>query len=193
MMELLWNNSNEQSITPLERDYHTMNADFIYRLSIAACLIAVSSVGGPSSLMASDLGTRQGTLWHPYLQWTVVNPTWRGNAFDVLATVEFKHYLSGERRLTEMFYAGGQSWAFRFTGTKPGIWSFVTSSVDRDLRGHTGKVIIAPNRRAGAHGFLKKFGSKWGWEGTENVFVPQMVMWDYVTGSNNPRVFYNKP
>ena len=42
-----------------------MNADFLYRLSITACLIAVSAVGGPASSLAADLGTMQGTQWYP--------------------------------------------------------------------------------------------------------------------------------
>jgi hypothetical protein len=92
-----------------------------------------------------------------------------------------------------MYFAGGNSWKFRFTGTKLGTWSFTTSSEDGDLHGHTGRVMIAPNPRAGAHGFLKNLGGKWGWEGTETVFVPQLVMWDYIVGSNSPAVFHNKP
>ncbi|MHC4400915.1 MAG: DUF5060 domain-containing protein [Planctomycetota bacterium] len=170
-----------------------MNAELLYRLTGAACLIAVSAAGGPASLMAADLGTIQGTQWSPYLQWTVVNPTSSGNAFDVRATVEFTHHPSGETRRTEMFFVGGRSWAFRFTGTRLGTWSFVTSSEDEDLRGHTGKVMIAPNHRVDVHGFLEKSGSKWGWEATENVFVPQLVMWDYIAGGNIPRVSHNKP
>ncbi len=157
-----------------------------------ACIVAVC-VFSPVSSMAADLGTMQGTQWSPYLQWTLANPNWNGNAFDVQATVEFTHKASGEKRRTEMFFVGGKSWAFRFTGTKLGVWSFTTSSEDEDLRGHTGKVMIAPNPRADAHGFLKKFGGKWGWQGTENVFVPQLDMWDYITGSNSPHVFYDKP
>jgi len=170
-----------------------MNAEFSYRLAGAALLIALSVGGRPMPSIAADLGTTEGTQWSPYLQWTVVNPTFSGNAFDVLATVEFTHHPSGESRRTEMFYAGGKTWAFRFTGTKRGAWSFVTSSEDEDLRGHTGNVIIVPNPRADAHGFLRNFGSKWGWEGTESVFVPQLVMWDYIVGSNSPRVFHAKP
>lgn len=158
-----------------------------------SCFIAIFVAVGPAFLMAADLDTMQGTQWSPYLQWTVVNPTWSGNAFDIQATVEFTHHPSGDMRRTEMFFVDGKSWAFRFTGTRLGMWSFVTSSEDKDLRGHTGKVMIAPNPRSDAHGFLKKFGSKWGWEATENAFVPQLVMWDYVTGSNSPRVFHNKP
>ncbi len=170
-----------------------MNDDFLCRFSIFTCIIAISIFGDPSYLMAADLSTMQGTQWYPYLQWTIKNPTRKENAFDVLATVEFTHHLSGDTRRTEMFFVGGESWAFRFSGTRPGIWSFVTSSEDEDLGGHTGKVMIAPNPRTDAHGFLKKFGSKWAWEGTENAFVPQLVMWFYITGSNSPRVFHNKP
>ena len=32
------------------------------------------------------------------------------------------------------------------------------------------------NADSDAHGFMKAFGSKWGWEGTEEAFVPQYVM-----------------
>lgn len=131
-----------------------------------------------SSLLATDLGTKQGTQWTPSLEWTIVNPTWSGNAFDVRATVEFTHHPSAEKRRTEMFFVGEKSWAFRFTGTETGTWSFLTSSEDEDLHGHTGKVEIGTNPRADTHGFLKHFGNKWGWEGTGNVFVPQLVMWD---------------
>lgn len=159
----------------------------------ATCLIAVYSALSLVSIIAADLGSTHGTQWSPFLQWTVVNPTWSGNAFDVRATAEFTHHPSGDTRRTGMFFIGGKTWAFRFTGTRTGKWLFVTSSEDEDLRGHTGKVLILPNPRADAHGFLRKFGNKWGWEGTENVIVPQLVMWDYIVGSSNPRMFHNKP
>ena len=170
-----------------------MNTEFLYRFLIVVSLVAVSAPGAPSSSMAADLGTAQGTQWSPYLEWTVRNPTWSGNAFDVPTSVEFTHPSSGEKRRTQMFFAGGKSWAFRFTGTKLGKWSFVTSSEDKDLHGHTGNVMIKPNPRVAAHGFLKNLDGKWGWEGTENAFVPQLVMWDYITGGNSPKLFHNKP
>lgn len=170
-----------------------MNTEFLYRLSIALSLVVVSAPGGPSASIAADLGTAQGTQWSPYLEWTVQNPTWSGNAFDVPASVEFTHEMSGEKRRTQMFFGGGKTWAFRFTGTKLGKWSFVTSSNDKELHGHTGNVMIKPNPRADAHGFLKNFDGKWGWEETENAFVPQLVMWDYIAGGNNLKMFHNKP
>jgi len=143
--------------------------------------------------IAAELGTAEGTQWSPYLQWALDNPTWTGSAFDVRATVEFTHRDSGAKRRTEMFFLGGTSWAFRFTGTQLGAWSFVTSSADEDLDGHTGQVTIAPNPRADAHGFLKAIGNKWGWEGTDEVFVPQLAMWGYIMGNDSPKTYHNKP
>ncbi len=160
---------------------------------IFSSLMTLLVTFGPVCSLAADLGTVEGTQWFPYLQWTLDNPTWSGGAFDVRATVEFTHRASGEKRRTEMFFLGGTSWAFRFTGTKLGRWSFVTSSGDEDLDGHTGQVTIAPNLRPGAHGFLKAIGNKWGWEGTEEVFVPQLAMWGYIVGDDSPQTFHNKP
>lgn len=161
----------------------------------AACLIAVSTAAFTTSLSAADLGSSKGTQWAPYLEWAVANPTWEGNAYDVRATVAFTHHPTGAKHETEMFFSSekSKSWAFRFTGTMPGTWSFETSSQDQDLDGHTGKAIIRTNPRANAHGFLKQFDDKWGWEGTESVFVPQLVMWDYIAGDNSPRMYHEKP
>jgi hypothetical protein len=143
--------------------------------------------------VADDLGLRRGTQWFPYLKWKVDSSSWSGNAFDVQATVLFKHHESGETRRTELFFLGGESWAFRFTGTRSGRWSFVTTSDDKDLDGHTGKLVIVSNPRSDAHGFLKKIGNKWGWQAQERVFVPQLVMWDWIMGSNSPKAFHNAP
>ncbi len=170
-----------------------MHRRLFRRFSAAACLATMLVAGGSATSAAVDFGTRQGTQWSPYLQWIVENPTFSGNAFDVQATVDFTHHPSGEKRRTEMFYMGGRSWAFRFTGTQLGTWSLVTSSEDQDLDGHTGKVVIAANSGAVPNGFLKNFGGKWGWEGTHKVFVPQLVMWDYIAGSNSPRAFHDRP
>ena len=133
-----------------------MNTRLIIRLC-GGCLLFVSVVS-----RADDLGTVRGTQWSPYLQWQVDNPTWSGNAFDVQATAVFTHEPSGETRRTELFYMGRQSWAFRFSGTKIGKWSFVTTSEDEDLAGHTGEVMIVANPRLDVRGFLKQFGGKWG-------------------------------
>jgi len=67
----------------------------------------------------ADLGHRTGRQWCPYLEWNIPNGTVDGNPFDLVATVTLVHSKSGARRATEMFYDGGQTWRFRFTGTTP--------------------------------------------------------------------------
>ncbi|MBL8889245.1 MAG: DUF5060 domain-containing protein [Planctomycetaceae bacterium] len=119
------------------------------------------------------------------MQWDIQNPDWEGNPFDVRAQVEFKHAASGEVRRTEMFYNGESIWSFRFTATKPGTWTLQTSSADQHLDGHLGTIHIAANPNKNAHGFIQNIHGKWGWEGTETPFVPQLVMWDYVA-TNRP-------
>jgi len=156
-------------------------------------LISILTIITPRSLPAADLQNKPGTQWSPHLQWTLENPTWTGNPFDVEAIAEFTHQASGEIRRTQMFYLGHKTWAFRFTGTKPGSWTFVTSSTDPDLTDHRGQATIKTNPHSNAHGFLKKFDNKWGWEGTENAFVPQLAMWDYIADGNSPKVFLNNP
>jgi hypothetical protein len=116
-------------------------------------------------------------LWAP-VEWTLDVPPPPGqNPFDVRAAVEFVHRETGERRSTEMFYAGGDHWKFRFTGTRTGEWSYSTSSVHLPLHGHRGSVAVHPNPDPKARGFVTGLGSKWGWSGTGEVFVPQLVMY----------------
>lgn len=162
-------------------------------LNKAACWAALIAFAGPGALNAADLGQTRGVQWTTCLKWSVANPSFTGGAFDVPATVVFTHRPSGETRTTEMYYDGAATWSFRFTGTKPGEWTFVSASHDPDLDGHTGKVTIEPNPDVNAHGFLRNFAGKWGWQGTENAFVPQLIMWDYLVGNNNPKAFHKKP
>lgn len=130
---------------------------------------------------------RTGTLWRPYLEWSLKNATHGAKPHDLVATVTFTHAASSEKRTTGMFYAGAGVWKFRFTGTRAGLWTFKTTSADVDLDGKSGKVVLAKNPDPAAHGFLKKFGSKWGWQGTERAFVPQLVMYDH------PGAYHKKP
>jgi hypothetical protein len=129
----------------------------------------------------------EGFLWYPYLEWTFANYDFAGNPFDLIASVTFIHEGSGETRKTEMFYDGDDIWKFRFTGTRTGRWLFKTSSESTALNGKSGTIIIKPNPNKHAHGFLKKFGSKWGWQGTETAFIPQFVMY------HHPKEYYRKP
>ena len=142
---------------------------------------------------SAELMEEHGTQWFPYLEWTFQNPSWQGSAFDVVAQATFVHEGSGTERTSTMFYQGATEWRLRFTGTMTGAWTFRTVSTDPDLNGHTGKLVIRPNPKQNAHGFLKAFGNKWGWQGTDEVFVPQLVMWDYIVGDNSPKHFFGQP
>lgn len=137
-----------------------------------------------SSLHAASL-TNTGTQWYPFLEWPVTNTSYQGNPYDLEATAKFTHP-GGEVRTTGLFYAGSNTWRFRFTGTRTGVWSFVTSSEDPELNGITGKVTINPNPNPKAKGFHARFGNKWGWE-IDKAFVPQIVMYNELPG------FANKP
>ena len=136
---------------------------------------------------------KDGTQWSPCLEWEFQNASWQGCAFDVEATATFVHTDSGAERTTEMFYGGGTQWILRFAGTRIGAWTFTTSSRDPDLDGHTGTLTVQPGPKHGGHGFLRGYGNKWRWQGTEDVFVPQLVMWDYIVADSSPRFFHRQP
>lgn len=124
------------------------------------------------------------TLWRPYLEWQLENPAWEGNPFDVAATATFTLQAKAPVKFavtTNLFYDGGTTWRFRFTGTRIGTWTWTTQSDDPDLNGHSGEVVITPNPDKQAHGFVIAMGSKWAWQGSGRAFVPQLIM-----ASNEP-------
>jgi hypothetical protein len=82
-----------------------------------------------------------------------------------------------------MFYSGaGDTWKFRFTGTRVGEWSISTAGPG-PLGGRRGTVAVVENPDPNAHGFITARGNKWAWEGTGDVFVPQLAM------AGSPRVY----
>lgn len=138
----------------------------------AVCVIAVSAT-------ATDFGTKSGALWAPYVEWSIDNVSWSGNAFDVVAEVAFSHQGSDHATTTEMFYSGGSSWKFRFAGTRIGVWDFTTSSSNGNLDGHTGSVEIAANDNADMRGFMLIQGHKFVRQsGEDDVegFIPNIWM-----------------
>ncbi len=134
---------------------------------------------------------RNGSLWAPFLEWSLDNATFEGNPFDVLATATFTHEASGEQHTTPMYFAGDRTWRFRFTGTQTGRWEFSTQSQDPELNGHRGVVEIGPSVEPAATGFITHVGNKWARpsrpDGRLEAFVPQLVM--YAT----PKYFHEKP
>lgn len=134
---------------------------------------------------------RTGTQWAPYIEWTVENSTYSGNPFDLIATATFVHGASGETHTTELFYDGGSSWKFRFTGTRQGTWTVKTTSSDPDLNGLTGNITVNPSFNPNILGFVTNSGKTWVRQvdgvGKVEAFVPQLVM------VNGPQGYYNNP
>lgn len=141
-------------------------------------VLLLQSGYGEDELYASQkkFAQTKGSQWSPCLEWSIENSSFVGNPFDVEAKVEFTHRQTGRSIATPMFYDGRNIWRFRFTGILMGQWSFRSFSDDEDLNGWTGRIIIDKNDDPKAHGFIKAFGNKWGWQGTEEAFVPQYVM-----------------
>ena len=108
-------------------------------------------------------------------EWLLEHPGTEGNPFDLVAEVTFT-LEGGSSITTPMFYDGGSSWKFRFTGSEPGTWEFTTESEVPALDGKKGQVAVHGNPDTRANGFITHFGSKWGWQGSERAFVPQYVM-----------------
>ena len=125
-----------------------------------ALLFAAMLLGPLPAARALDLGERAGTLWSPTLEWSLDNPSFSGNVFDVVATVTFVHASSGETHTTEMFHDGGTTWRFRFTATHTGAWTFSSASADPELDGWTGSIAVAPNADPDAKGFIVASGTR---------------------------------
>ncbi len=129
---------------------------FAVVIGLCSFTIAAELRSDPGSDM--EMGTRTACTWET-IDYSLTNPTWSENPFDLKATVTFVH--AQETRSTEMFYAGGSTWKFRFTGTRTGQWNFSTVSSDADLDGHAGSVTVTPRPHAGLKGFLTHVGNKY--------------------------------
>ena len=92
------------------------------------------------------------------VEWSFENPGWSGNPFDLPATATCTHDATDRVITTPMFYDGGDTWRFRFTPTRPGRWTFTTSSPHAALAGHRGTVEVAADPEA--RGFLVAHGTK---------------------------------
>ena len=104
------------------------------------------------------------TQWSPFLQWNVQCDTFDGNPFDIEATAEFMHDDSGATLSTPMYYSGDNGWSFRFTGTKTGLWNFISRSALKQLDGLSGQVRVEKNQNPLATGFIAHDKNKWTWQ-----------------------------
>jgi len=119
----------------------------------------VKEENGMNRNPSNDLGHRDAAIWE-YEEWTLDNPSYSGNPFDLVATVTFSHRESHRETTTEMFYSGNDQWKFRFTGTAVGAWDFATSSADPDLDGYTGTVNVNGQTDLKIKGFLTHVGNQ---------------------------------
>ena len=127
---------------------------------------------------------RHGRQWEP-LEWRLEHRNGDRNPYDVEASATFRHATSGESITTGMFYVGEGQWAFRFNGTRPGVWTFNTNSTASGLDGASGNVEFESDYAA--KGFVTHRRNRWAWSGTGEVFTPQLVMYD------DPSVIYRDP
>jgi len=159
------------------------------RKSALAALVAAGIVMSWITQASGAALDKVGTQWSPFLEWSLENPSFAGNPYDLIATVTFTHTGVGESHTTEMFYDGGNTWKYRFTGTRSGTWTFTTSSSDADLDGRSGTVEISPN--TDTLGFVTNVGNKWArhvtGEGEVKAFVPQFAM------INGPQGYFENP
>lgn len=126
----------------------------------------------PTNTPESATLDQTGTQW-AFLEWSLDNPTYSGNPFDLVAAATFVHQNSGETRTTEMFYDGGDTWKFRFTGTQAGTWTVTTSSNDADLDRHSGTIEISAGDLPG---FVVAQNGQWVRSGTGQAFVPRYAI-----------------
>ena len=131
-----------------------MTREFFVYLSVFLAVVASTVSSG------RDLGTQRGRMWSPFVEWKLENHEFAGNPFDIIARVSFSHEGGDEVRSTEMFYDGEGIWRFRFTATRPGEWTFETSSSEAALDGHTGRITVDPHPDSRARGFLTHSGNR---------------------------------
>jgi hypothetical protein len=165
---------------------------------------AVAPESDRRPLATTRFSGSQTTMWSPTLEWSLDNVTCDGNPFDLIAKVTFTHESGEAKHVTEMFYAGDDTWKFRFTGTRTGKWTFTTqadgangTTKDPELHGRQGTVTVKPNAdHDSVCGFMTHHvgpdGTKWarfrGDDGGKEAFVPQLVMY-----RDKPKQYHNQP
>ena len=105
-------------------------------------------------------------MWE-VLEWEMENSAYPvSNPYDLVAKVIFTHE-GGQTREIEMFYAGNDTWKFRFCGSKMGRWSFRTvcdgsddTHDDSNLHDHAGRITVNAQTNLAIKGFLSHKGNQ---------------------------------
>ncbi|MGI9325670.1 MAG: DUF5060 domain-containing protein [Pseudomonadales bacterium] len=143
--------------------------------SVAAVLADSAShhlSGTPEPKVLAAVTVRQN---QPDGQWQVsAQVDSASNPFDVRAYVVFTHLASGQSVTTGMFYTGDDQWAWRFTGSLPGQWTFKSHSRVADLHGWSGAVRVSADVKG--LGFIENTEGYWS-RSAGQAFVPSLVMY----------------
>ena len=138
-------------------------------------VLCCASAWAPQALAFVDGSDRTLSRWGSFGEWTLSNPSFSGNPFDLIASATFTHGATGTSITTGMFYAGNNQWKFRFTPTLTGTWQLNTNAADSDLNGWSGQVTV-PNT-ASRNGFVSQSNNSWIHSATGEAFLPNYVMY----------------
>ena len=147
----------------------------VIRNGLIAAALSCASLYTAHAFAFVDGPNRTLSQWGSFGEWTLANPSFSGNPFDVEATATFSHNATGTQITTEMFYAGNNQWKFRFTATLQGNWQLTTSAADADLNGWTGQVNVPS--RANRNGFVGQSNNAWIHGATGDALLPNYVMY----------------
>lgn len=111
--------------------------------------------------------TVNGVLWE-YLEWEINDVSYSNNPYDLIAKVYFIHEGSNDTITTEMFFDENNTWKFRFTGTRLGVWEFTSTSDNQQLDKLDGTINITNNPSKDATGFLVNYGNKFAIQTTQD-------------------------
>ena len=114
-----------------------------------------SGASSPTTPGDDEFAAQTGMVHEPYLAWQVVATDYGArNAYDVEATATFTRR-GGDTYSVPLYYAGGNTFEFRFTGPRTGTYDINTSSPHSDtLNGLTGIATITSNPNPDAKGFM---------------------------------------
>jgi hypothetical protein len=86
-------------------------------------------------------------------EWSITTTDYTGDPYDVHAIATFTHTDTGTYQVP-LYYAGSNTFKYRFTGPRVGVYQIATSSVHPGLDGHTSSIEVTANPDPDAVGFL---------------------------------------
>lgn len=170
-----------------------LKASLVWRIACAGLVVAALSLAMTATAESAAPGEKvlkeeRTTLWAPFVELRLSNPEYTGNPFDVHATATFEHSDSGKSHVTELFYVGDDAWAFRFTGTRTGEWTFATTSPEENLDGWRGNVTVEPQPDPNVRGFLTPHQGKFAIEVDEDGALEGVLYNIYMNHALRERV-----